>query len=196
MNALPEKKEKMTSEEYLNFEISSDVRHEFFNGEIFAMTGASLKHNRVSTNTVIELGGKLKAAKSSCSVFANDMRVKIQEKDNYVYPDIVVTCGDIELDNDKFDTLLNPMVIIEILSDSTEIYDRGKKFQNYQLIKSLQEYILISQDQCFVEQFVRQEDFTSWKYFSYKDLDQSVKIESINCNLVLSDIYYQIFEKD
>ena len=181
----------MTPEEYLEFERVSEIRHEFFNGEAFAMTGGSLNHNRISRNIVGKLGNQLEG--SSCESFVGDLRVKIQEKEKYTYPDIVVVCGNIEMERIKgVETLLNPTVIIEVLSDSTEAYDRGEKFQHYRLLPSLREYILVSQNHCQVERFVRG-DGGIWQILNpCADMERSVSIESIGFELPLSDIYYRV----
>jgi Uma2 family endonuclease len=184
-----QEKKWMTPEEYLAFEKNSEIKHEFCDGEMFAMTGASLNHNRISRNIQRELGMLLKG--SSCENLSSDMRVKIQAREQYTYPDIVIACDDILLEKiDGVETLLNPVVIIEILSDSTEAYDRGKKFSRYRLISSFKEYILVSQNHCQVERFVRGDD--SWKYFSYEDMNQSLTIDSVDAELLLSDIYYRV----
>jgi len=185
-----QKKLKMTTEEYLKFERASEIRHEYYDGESFAMTGAKVNHNRIASNINRCLGNQL--ADRSCDVFLSDMRVKIQEVDKYTYPDVVVVCGDLELEDDKFDTLLNPVVIIEILSNSTELYDRGEKFAHYRLIPSLQEYILVSQYHCKVEKFIRGDDGI-WRIFDpYTKIDTEIKLESIDCRLLLSEIYHRV----
>ncbi len=192
---IPQEKLKMTTEEYLEFEKNSEIRHEYFDGEIFAMTGASLNHNRIHLNIARELGNQLK--ESLCDAFTSDMRVKVEAIEKYTYPDIVITCGDIKLEKVKgLDTLLNPAVIIEILSDSTEAYDRGKKFQHYRLIGSLQEYILVSQYHCLVERYVRGDD-GSWKYTEFTEIEQGMRIEAAGSDLALSEIYYRVeFEEN
>ncbi len=190
MTAKSQEKNRMAPDEYLEFERNSEIRHEYFEGEMFAMTGGSLNHNQISTNIVRELGNQLK--NSSCRPFASDMRVKVNEIEKYIYPDIVVVCGDIELEKMMgVETLLNPVVIMEILSTSTEAYDRGKKFTHYRLIPTLQEYLLVSQNYCQVEKYIRGDD-GGWKYFSYEDMEQSFKIESIEFELPLSEIYYRV----
>lgn len=191
MNAQPQEKVKITPEEYLKLERSSKIKHEYFDGEVFAMVGAKKNHNLINTNIIMELGGKLKAAGSTCRVFSNDMRVKVKENGKYTYPDIVVACGNIEMEDEAVDTLMNPIAIIEILSDSTEAYDRGKKFEHYQCINSFQEYILIAQDRCRIEKYVRSENDT-WVYSSCDDMEKSIKMESIDCELSLSEIYWHI----
>ena len=163
MTAQPHKR-KMTPEEYLALERSSlDIKHEFFNGEIFAMVGAKINHVRINANLTGELRNQFKGNKSTCEVLPNDMRVKIET--GYVYPDIAISCGDAEFEDNEFDTLTNPVVIIEILSDSTEAFDRGKKFAYYRAIPTLKEYILVSQNECHVEQYICIDD--GWKYRFY-----------------------------
>lgn len=189
MNAQPNKKSVMTPDEYLAFERNSEIRHEYFDGEIFAMVGASLNHNRINRNIIRRLENQLEG--SPCEAFISDMRVKVDQLNKYTYPDIVIVCGDIKLEDEKFDALLNPTVIIEILSDSTEAYDRGTKFQHYRLIPSLQEYILVSQHSCLVEKYVRSDE-EKWVYSSYENMQKAMSIESVKCELMISDIYYRV----
>ncbi|MBF0201783.1 MAG: Uma2 family endonuclease [Desulfamplus sp.] len=190
MTAQSQRDEKITPEEYLDFERTSEFKHEYFDGEIFAMVGASLNHNQISGNIFSELKRQLK--QSPCRPFINDLRVKVQKIEKYTYPDIVVVCGDIKLEKESgMETLLNPIVIIEVLSNSTEAYDRGAKFQHYQLIPSLQEYILVSQYYPLVEKYVRS-DKGQWIYTSYEGMDKTFAIEAVKCGLILSDIYYQV----
>lgn len=179
---------RITPEAYLAFEKTSQIKHEYLNGEIFAMTGGSLDHNQINGNIFNQLKNNLRG--SSCRPFTNDMRVKIKEIDKYTYPDIAVVCGEIELESiNGVETLLNPIVIIEILSSATELYDRGKKFRHYRQIDSLQEYILVSQYNCLVERFVRG-DNGIWQILTpYTHMSQSVNIETIDCELKLSDVY-------
>ncbi|MBF0232265.1 MAG: Uma2 family endonuclease [Desulfamplus sp.] len=190
MNAQSKRKEKLTPQEYLEFERTTDIRHEYFDGEIFAMVGASLNHNRINGNILQKLKNQIEG--SSCDAFSSDMRVKVETIGKYTYPDIVIVCGDIELETiGGMETMLNPIVIIEILSDSTEAYDRGTKFQNYRLVSSLQEYILVSQSSCLVEKYVRSDE-GSWRYLSYENMEHTMVIESVKCELMLSDIYYRV----
>ncbi|MBF0377961.1 MAG: Uma2 family endonuclease [Desulfamplus sp.] len=190
MTAQLQRDEKITPKEYLEFERTSEFKHEYFDGEIFAMVGASLRHNQINGNIFAELRNQLK--QSPCRPFINDLRVKVQEIEKYTYPDIVIVCGDIKLEKESgMETLLNPIVIIEVLSNSTEAYDRGAKFQHYQLIPSLQEYILVSQYSPLVEKYVRS-DKGQWIYTSYEGMDKTIAIEAVKCELILSDIYYQV----
>lgn len=188
MNTQPQEKRRMTPEEYLEFDSVSDIRHEYSDGEMFAMTGGSLNHNQININIAGQLKNKLTG--TPCRPLASDMRVKVEELGKYTYPDIVIVCGNIELEKNKgLETLLNPVVIIEILSDSTEAYDRGKKFTHYRLIPSLREYLLVAQNHCNVEQFSRA-DNGIWQILNpCTDMQGSITIESIGCELLLSDIY-------
>ena len=178
---------KMTPAEYLAFErAQTDAKHEYLNGEITAMSGASLVHNIIVTNLVISLGTQMRGR--PCNVFSSDMRVKVPATGLYTYPDIAALCGAPELEDDAVDTLLNPSVIIEVLSPSTEAYDRGAKFAHYQTIASLHEYVLVAQDQPRIEIFRRQEH-GDWLYSVAETPEATVRLEVINCELTLADVY-------
>ncbi|SLM28955.1 conserved hypothetical protein [Desulfamplus magnetovallimortis] len=185
MNAHPQMQSKMTPEEYLLFEKESETKHEFYNGEIFAMTGAKPDHNRIQSNFIWIL--KRQLVNSYCDVFPSDQRVKVNDQ-KYYYPDISVSCDDVKFDDSS---LLNPIVIIEILSDSTELFDRNGKFRDYRSILSFKEYVLVSQYECFVERFRRNNDNT-WNYREYNNFGQILKLESIKCELPLSEIYHRV----
>lgn len=176
----------LTPAEYLEIERKAEYKSEYFNGEMFAMAGAQRLHNLIVSNLIRSVGNQLRAR--DCNVYPSDMRVKIAKIDKYIYPDIVITCGTENFEDDQVDTLLNPVVIIEILPTSSEAYDRGRKFQHYQFIESLAEYILITPDAVRVEQFVRQSDRT-WLYSEYQNLDDVVKLESVGCELALHEVY-------
>ncbi len=178
----------ITPEEYLRMERASEEKHEYFRGEIFAMTGASENHNIVVGSTYAALYVQLR--KRPCQIYPSDMRVRIPSTGLYTYPDISVICGTPEFEDDVLDTLLNPTVIIEVLSSSTEQYDRGKKFQHYRTIASLQEYILIAQDSFRIEQFSRKD--SQWILTDAKTLDTSIQLTSIDCTLALSDVYEKV----
>lgn len=205
------KKYKITADEYLNSERLSEFKSEYFNGEIFAMAGASREHNQISANIIRVLGNQL--LESPCTVFSSDMKIKIEAIEKYTYPDIVVVCGNGEFEGEmdaqeyerkegkeigknykgdkQNDILLNPLVVMEILSASTEAYDRGDKFSHYQYIESFVEYLLISQSLYRVEKFMRQKNGT-WIYSNYQDIGDIVKIESISCELPVAEIYRKI----
>ncbi len=186
---LLQKKNGISPEEYLASERKSEIKSEYFDGETFAMAGASRDHNKISTNIVRILGNQL--LEKPCSIFSSDMKVKIKEIKKYTYPDIVVVCGDEEYDDENNEILLNPVVLIEILSDSTEAYDRGDKFSHYQFIKTFSEYILVSQYLCKIEKFSRQKDDT-WIYSKCDKPDDIVSIEAIKCELPVSEVYRNV----
>jgi len=190
MSALAQTKPYLMPEEYLAFERESiEQKHEYFEGDIFAMGGASRRHNLISFVIAGIFYNQL--GERSCEVYLNDMRVKIKESGLYTYPDIVAICGEPQFEDQVFDTLLNPTVIIEILSKSTENYDRGKKFEHYRLIDSLQEYLLISQEKPYIEHFQRQ-DNKIWTFRDYTLLEETLTISSINVKINLEDIYAKI----
>ncbi|MFS8071752.1 MAG: Uma2 family endonuclease, partial [Byssovorax sp.] len=159
MNAEAARKTTWTPEEYLAWERSSDEKHEYFDGEVFAMAGASEEHNLIVTNIVATLWIALR--QRPCKVYPSDLRVKIPSTGLYTYPDASVLCDRPEFEDDAADTLLNPQIIFEVLSDSTEDYDRGTKFKHYRSIPSFREYVLVSQTEILVEHSIRQED-GSW----------------------------------
>ena len=180
---------KLTVEEYLTIERNAEHRSEYQNGEIFAMVGASQAHNLIVTNLVVELGGQLK--KRSCKLFSNDMRIKVSPTGLYTYPDVVVVCGKDHYDDQQRDTLLNPTLIIEVLSESTKDYDRGEKFQHYRQLESLQEYVLIAQKLSHVEHFQRQSD-NQWLLSETNNQADTILLTSIKCKLELVDIYHKV----
>lgn len=189
MSALPETPKRMTEAEYLIFERASEFKHEFANGEVLAMTGASRAHNLISVNALAALKAQLRG--QGCEIYPADMRVKVAATGLYTYPDISVVCGGAEFNDDRLDTLLNPTVIIEILSPTTERYDRGRKFQHYRELDSLQMYVLIAQDMARIECYARVEG-GQWVLSDYKGLDADARLEPIGATLRLMDVYEQV----
>ncbi len=181
--------QRLSEEDYLRLERESDVRHEFHAGEIVAMVGASRAHNLIAGNTYASLHAQLR--KRPCEIYNNDMRVRVPVANLYTYPDITVTCGESQFADEEFDTLLNPTIIIEILSPSTESYDRGKKFQHYRTIRSLKEYLLITQDAYHIDHFVRQGEI-NWLLTTYDGPTATVHLASIDCTLMLTDLYEKV----
>jgi Uma2 family endonuclease len=179
----------LTPEEYLAIERESEVRHEYHAGEMFAMVGASRKHNLIVTSLTRRIDEQLDG--KPCELYGTDMRVRIPATGLYTYPDVVVVCGEPQFEDEQVDTLLNPIVIIEVLSPSTEAYDRGKKFVHYQQTPSLIEYLLVAQESCRVEQFVRQ-GAAQWLYSAAHQLEDTIKLSSISCALMLKDIYARV----
>ncbi|MCA1568000.1 MAG: Uma2 family endonuclease [Acidobacteria bacterium] len=184
-----QRKTLMTPEEYLAAERKAETRSEYFGGEVFAMVGASKRHNLIAANIIRVLGNQL--LERACNVYPSDMRVKVSATGKYTYPDVVVACEPELFDDAENDTLLNPVVIIEVLSASTEAYDRGKKFEQYQQIASLTEYILVAQEPCRIEQYVRQSD-KEWRYSEYHDAGDVIKISVIGCEIALKDAYAKV----
>lgn len=187
MSAIP--KTKLTPEEYLEFERKSEIKHEYFGGEIFAMSGAKRNHNKITTNLSGLIWQHLKG--KDCESYANDMRVFVPKTGLYTYPDLVVVCGEPKFQDDVFDTLLNPTLLIEVLSDSTESYDRGKKFQHYRSVESLREYVLVSQDEARIEKYVKQGD-GFWVLSEASGLEAEIKFDSIDCVIALSEVYDKV----
>jgi Uma2 family endonuclease len=179
---------RYTPEEYLARERAAEYKSEYVNGFIVAMTGASRPHNVVAVNIGGELRSQLKGR--PCEVYLADMRVKVSATGTYRYPDVVVACGDIAFEDAELDTLLNPVVIVEVLSPSTEATDRGEKFAHYRRLASLQEYLLVSQDTPRIEQYVRQAD--GWLLSEVSDLDASVRLTAIDCVLPLREVYDKV----
>lgn len=182
-------KTNMTPEEYLAAERIAEVRHEFFDGTIFAMAGGSKKHNQISSNLVRIIGNQI--LKKPCNVYSSDMRVKSVEAKKYSYPDVVVSCEDENFEDEEEDTLLNPQLIIEVLSDSTEAYDRGDKFFHYRQIESFVEYVLVSQKNCHLERYIRQSD-NAWLYSEFKTIGDTVELSSVGCTISLKEIYDKV----
>lgn len=181
-----------TPREYLAVEREAGFRHEYMDGEIFAMAGGNKRHNLISANVIRIIGNQI--LDRSCSVYGSDMRIKIPFTNAYTYPDVVGLCGPEEFEDDTEDNLLNPALIVDVLSKSTEAYDRGAKFESYQTIESLREYVLITQEPFRVEQFVRR-DANTWTYFEFRSADDVLKLHSIECELCLRDIYHKVEQK-
>ncbi len=179
----------LSPEEYLVIERAAETKSEYFNGEMFAMVGASREHNLIVVNTTRELTQQLKG--KPCEAYSNDMRVRIPATGLYTYPDVVVVCSEPIFEDEHVDTLLNPTLIVEVLSESTESYDRGKKFSNYRTVESLSEYILVAQDEYRIERFLKQADGT-WLYSETHSLKGQVQVTSIQCVLTLKEVYDRV----
>ena len=189
MSAGPAPRKTWTPEEYLAWERRSPEKHEYFQGEIFAMTGASRAHNKI----VVNLGGELRSAlrQRPCEVYTSDMRVKIPATGLYTYPDVVVVCCEPVFEQDaELDTLLNPDVLFEVLSETTESYDRGRKFAQYRTLASLREYLLVSQGEALVEHYTREENGL-WTFREHR-AGGRVRLESIGCEVAVDEIYLKV----
>jgi Uma2 family endonuclease len=182
-------KQRITPEEYLEIERRAETRSEYFDGEMFAMAGTTLEHTRIVRNIIAEL--TLQLQDGPCEVLSTDLRTKVAPTGLYTYPDIVGICGDPELEDDHRDTLLNPVLVIEVLSESTESYDRGKKFAHYRSLTSLREYVLVSQYEYRIEKFSLSENGV-WVYTECADIEGSFALTSIACHLPLSQVYRKV----
>lgn len=183
-----------TAKEYLDMERVAPTKSEYYAGEIFAMAGASSRHTVIVANVVYLLVGQLKGRK--CSAHANDLHVHVKQTGLYTYPDVVVICGQPLFADNQRDTLLNPNVIVEVLSDTAEQWDRGRKFAMHRTIESLTDYLLITQNSALVEHYVRQ-PASQWVLSDHRGLEAAVVIASIDCTLPLADIYDKVeFDAD
>ena len=200
--ATPAARTYLTPAEYITFERKAipdaeTVRSEYIDGEIIDMPGASRVHNLITNNISGELRNLLKG--SRCETYANDMRVSSPLTSSYFYPDVVIVCEDPRFEDDVFDILLNPIILVEVLSPSTEAYDRGEKFGHYRQLASLQEYVLVSQDKVLVEHYHRQEKQgrvpvtgKDWIFTDFRELEEILPLRSIQCELPLQEIYARV----
>lgn len=179
-----------TAEEYLALEVESDLRHEYRHGDILPMTGGTPAHNEITRMLVFLLTAALR--KQPYSIFVTDQRLWIPELNQYTYPDIMVTPRPPELKPDRKDTVMNPLLLAEVLSDSTEKYDRGDKFEAYRTIPAFQEYLLIAQAKPHVEQYIKQAE-NQWLFTEYHDLSATVELQSVGVTITLADLYEAVF---
>lgn len=187
MTAVPKK--IITPIEYLEMERLSNEKHEYYAGEIYAMSGASLRHNIITSNIFGYLFSKLKGKK--CRLFGSDLRIHIPKNSLYTYPDLSIICGKVETIDNQFDTAINPIVIIEILSSSTRNYDKGEKFTLYRDVETLMEYIVVDSEKISIEKHIRNED-GSWQFTEYKNLEQFISLDTVSVEIKLSEIYEDV----
>ena len=178
----------LTPQEYLALERKATIKSEYLGGQMYAMSGASRAHNLICLNIGGEIRSQLK--ERACEVYTNDMRVKVSAAGLYTYPDVLVVCDEPSLEDDSFDTLLNPTALFEVLSPSTEAYDRGAKFGYNRRLDSMQEYTLVSQDFMRVEHYLRHNE--QWILTEFGSPDDVVQLTSINCELPLREIYAKV----
>jgi Uma2 family endonuclease len=176
----------LTQAEYLVIERNARIKSEFFEGEMFAMSGGTRLHSLIGTNLAREFGNRLKGHK--CVPYNGDLRVKVEATGLFTYPDLSIVCGAAQLLDDQKDTLLNPTVIVEVLSDSTEAYDRGKKFEHYRRIPSLREYLLVSQNEPLIEQFLRQQN-EQWLLREVAGLKSILDLPSLGIAIALAEVF-------
>lgn len=185
----PQPRQYITEETYLERERQSTTKSEYFDGHMYAMSGASEAHNLIAANLIATFHGQLR--QRPCRVYPSDMRVKVLQTGLYTYPDVMVVCGPPQFVDEKRDTITNPTVIIEILSPSTERYDRGVKFRHYRLIETLRDYILVAQDRRHIEHYTRQEHGL-WIFEESSAAEEQVAIQSIACSISIADAYEKV----
>lgn len=181
--------QQYTPEEYLARERQAEYKSEYYAGDIFAMAGASRWHNLIVANVIRELSLQLKGR--PCTTYPSDMRVKISPTGLYTYPDVTVVCGEAQFEDTQQDTLVNPTLIVEVLSESTEAYDRGGKFAHYRKLDSLLEYVLIAQTKPHIEHYVRQPD-NRWLLAEADSVHDTMHLPSIDCQLALAEVYDKV----
>ena len=179
----------VTPAEYLEFERQSSLKHEYRDGEMIEVTGASRQHNRIEINLARIISSAL--TEGDAEVFGSSMRVKIDESGRYVYPDTSIAVDPPIFEDSEVDTLLNPAIIFEVLSKSTESYDRGEKFADYRSVPSVTDYFLISQKEPLVERFTR-DDGDEWPHRVYSGFEASIDVPHISCRLNLRDLYLKV----
>jgi Uma2 family endonuclease len=179
----------LTPEEYLEIERRAERKSEYFQGEMFAMAGASFAHVVIVGNLGRELGNRLKTG--PCGVYSSELRLRVAPNGLFTYPDVMVICGGPEFADDRTDTVANPVLIVEVLSESAQAYDRGKKFDQYRTLPSLREYLLVAQDAPRIEQWIRQPD-DNWLRAESSGLDASIQLVSVNRMLPLAEIYDKV----
>lgn len=186
-------KNKFTIEEYLRFEEQAEQRHEYHNGKVIPMSGGTIEHNQIAGNLFRIIGNALIESGKMCQVLSSDMKIWIEAAQRFVYPDVTVLCDEPQFYKDRRDAIANPLLLVEVLSESTEAYDRGKKFERYSSLSSLREYVLVSQNEPAVEVFFRDHDRPDdWQYHRATGLDALIQLQAINCELSLKEIYHLV----
>lgn len=180
---------QMTMTEYIEWESQADYRSEYVDGELFAMAGGSYRHSAICANLHRSIGNRL--LEKECTVFDSNLKLAVPSYRAFLYPDLMVVCGAIECFEDHEDIIQNPILIVEVLSPSTELFDRGKKFAYYRSLPSLQEYVLVSQEAVSVEVFTKRVD-GNWFFSALQEKDASVALHSLACEIPVSEIYRNI----
>lgn len=179
----------VTVEEYLTAERNADFKSEYLHGVIYAMAGSSPEHSAITANVTIALGSQLRGG--DCQVYSNDLKVATGPNGLFAYPDLTIVCGEPRFHDERRDVLINPTLLVEVLSPSTEAYDRGRKFSQYQRITSLTSYLLIAQDEAHLDYYVRQNN-NKWLLTAAEGLDASLALNSLNCALHLAEVYDRV----
>ena len=178
----------ITPQEYLEQERKAEYKSEYVNGRIYAMSGGSRQHSVIAVHIGTALDTQFEGR--TCDIYNSDVRVKVNETGMYTYPDVSAVCGESVFEDAAVDTLINPILIVEVLSPSTEAYDRGDKFEHYRYISTLQEYVLVTQNRTRVEKYTRQGEL--WVLTTYRGLDAVLALESVDCRIPLRKIYGKV----
>ena len=186
---LPQRKAVLTPTEYLRIERAATYRSKYFAGEMIALAGGTPRHSLIKTNLLRVLSGALKGR--PCTAYGSDLRIRVSATGLYTYPDVSIICGELQFDDEQRDTVVNPTLIAEVLSESTEAYDRGKKFDHYRQLPSPREYLLVSQDSPTLERFARNADDT-WTLTIKTGLDQSLELPAIGVTLSLAEVFDKV----
>ncbi len=187
---LPEPNPYLSPDEYLAIERASEGKSEYLDGEMFAMAGASERHNLIVSNLIRALGNRL--AERPCRVYPGDLRILVVATGLYTYPDVSVVCGEPRLVQDRHqDNLLNPQLLIEVLSPSTEAFDRGRKFEHYRAIPSLQEYLLVAQEKPVLEHFLREQG-GAWRFSAVQGIDSALALPTLGIELPLVEVFRRV----
>jgi Uma2 family endonuclease len=187
MSSLPEY--YLDPKDYLAIERRAEYKSEYVDGVMYARAGGSERHNLIAANLITAIGVQLRDR--PCRVYPSDLKVRVPDSKRFFYPDVSIVCGETRFADDERDVVLNPVVVVEVLSESTAASDRGKKFQSYQQIESLREYLLVSQDEYVVEHFLRQDD-GHWLYTKAAGLDEAIALPAVKCRLALRDVYSKV----
>lgn len=182
---------KLTIKEYIQYEIESNNKYEYHDGKIFALAGGILNHGKISGNVYTEMRTQLKNKKSDCLPFNSDVKLFIASTNSYVYPDSMVICGEEEASTEDKNAVTNPILIVEVLSKSTAAYDRGDKLYLYRGILSLKEYVLIEQEKYIVDVHYKHKNSDLWSLTRYKGLDKIIKLQSLDIEISMEDLYYR-----
>lgn len=183
---------KITVEEYIQYEIETGQKYEYHDGLIYALAGGSIEHALLIGNIYSELRNGLKKKNSNCKPITNDAKLHIEKENKYVYPDSMVICGEFNRSTKTDNAVTNPILIVEVLSKSTIEYDRGDKFYFYRQIPTLQEYVLIEQNRYVVEVYYKKEKNDLWRISRYEGLDQIIKLQSIDIEINMDELYFDI----
>jgi len=183
---------KLTVEEYVELEQSTNTKYEYHDGEVFALAGGSFNHSVLCSEIHLQLGTLLAKNGDNCFAFTSEMKLNIKKYNEYFYPDAMVVCGELVQSPQFKDAISNPVLIVEVLSEGTAEYDRGEKFHKYRNIKTFQEYVLIAQDKPVVEIFYRKKNANSWQIDRYVGLETSFQLQSISIEILMKALYDKI----